>query len=226
MVECANLKKRCIFAKKILICSIELKNKVVKALVLVCTLFLCNRLYSQKFFFETDLGLYHILNYSSASIFQDEKETYSAPFVGLNIGIVNSSGSLFGIGIQSTYIHTSLFNCNEISKQTGFLLSVAYSKSVVQNLSITMSFFIGVASVRNDFEYFDEKFSFKRIGAMSKVKMQLKYRISRKSYFSFGGGLDVLVLSNKKIDLPEGLTPNPINDQTGCFFEIAYGHFF
>ena len=179
-----------------------------------------------KFFFETDLGLYHILNYSSASIFQDEKETYSAPFVGLNIGIVNSSGSLFGIGIQSTYIHTSLFNCNEISKQTGFLLSVAYSKSVVQNLSITMSFFIGVASVRNDFEYFDEKFSFKRIGAMSKVKMQFKYRISRKSYFSCGGGLDVLVLSNNNKNLPEGLTPNPINDQTGCFFEIAYGHFF
>ena len=61
---------------------------------------------------------------------------------------------------------------------------------------------------------------------MSKVKMQLKYRISRNSYFSCGGGLDVLVLSNKKIDLPEGLTPNPINDQTGCFFEISYGHFF
>ena len=220
------LEKRCIFAKKILICSIELKNKVVKALVLVCTLFLCNKLYSQKFFFETDLGLYHILNYSSASIFPDEKETYSAPLVGLNIGIVDSSGSLFGIGIQSTNIHTSQLNCNEISKQIGFLLSVAYSKCVVQNLSVTMCFLIGVASVRNDFEYFDEKFSFKRIGAMSKVKMQFKYRISGNSYFSCGGGLDVLVLSNKKIDLPEGLTSNPINDQTGCFFEISYGHFF
>ena len=205
---------------------IIMKNKIIKSFLFVVALFLCDKIYSQKIFFETDLGLYHILNYSSASIFQDEKETYSAPLVGLNIGVADSSGSLFGIGIQSTNIHTSLLNCNEISKQIGFLLSVAYSKDVVQNLSITMSFLIGVASVRNDFEYFDEKFSFKRIGAMSKVKMQLKYRISRNSYFSFGGGLDVLVLSNKKIDLPEGLTANPINDQTGCFFEIAYGHFF
>ena len=162
-IVCKFEKKRCIFAKKILICSIELKNKVVKALVLVCTLFLCNRLYSQKFFFETDLGLYHILNYSSASIFQDEKETYSAPLVGLNIGVADSSGPLFGIGIQNANIHTSLLNCNEISKQTGFLLSVAYSKDVVQNLSVTMSFLIGVASVRNDFEYFDQNPSAERI---------------------------------------------------------------
>ena len=175
--------------------------------------------------YELGIGTSHYGNYSPMSVFSDPTGNYSLLATAyVSFGYRHNDGWFVGLTLNNDGGNTSFQSLNESFTNSSVMIDLRKVFELGDRIELEAGVDLGLLIHRNSFDYFNDHFSFTRLGFSACSQMGVNYLIKEnqtigiRALFPCYGAM----LSDKP-ELPTGLLANDKTQTIGYSLQVGYG---